>query len=167
MPLDTLLKFLSDQIWQTASSPVKGNVPCEWQEWTIFSLGGGRNNHLYHVSKAENNFVVKFSRRDPRDRAGREYQALVLLQELNLMIAPQPILLERERYTFPVVVQSWLAGEMSDSLPGDHAAWMSLLEHYAVIHSVTQANVGTPGPLDRCLCSLLARARSYDETTRF
>ena len=74
--------------------------------WNITPLAGGANNKPYRATGELGDIVVKFTRRDERDRAGREYAALRLLQERAPGLAPRPVLLDRERYARPVVVQS-------------------------------------------------------------
>ena len=87
---------------------------------------------------------MKFTRRDERDRAGREYDALRALGELGLALAPAPVLLEQERYELPVVVQMWLAGDVRAAPPESEAEWRALLEHLAAVHSVRPATVRSP-----------------------
>jgi hypothetical protein len=98
-----LLDFLSSNTSQHA---------CEWQGWTINCIDGGANNLLYRATNPHSDLAVKFTVRDERDRAGREYGALLALQQAGLWIAPQPVWLERERYAQPVVVQTWLNGDV-------------------------------------------------------
>ena len=108
-----------------------------WRGWHILPITGGANNLVYRVTHWPEDYAVKFTVRDERDRAGREYAALSALQQAGLHIAPEPIWLDRERYTQPVVVQSWIDGEMLDRPPQNDAEWSALLEHYCAIHSVT------------------------------
>src|SRR5512139_1869716 len=84
-----------------------------WPDWRITPIGGGRNNLLYRATGAAGDLAVKFTLRDARDRAGREYGALLALQAAGLDLAPVPVLLDRKRYPLPVVVQTWLPGEVS------------------------------------------------------
>jgi thiamine kinase-like enzyme len=115
------------------------NLPSDlvWQGWRIQRIGGGRNNLLYHSDGPGGDFAVKFTIRDKRDRAGREYAALRALRAAGLAIAPEPVLLDRETYSQPVVVQTWLAGEVSDAPPATDDEWLALLGHYATNHSIT------------------------------
>ena len=82
-----------------------------WNDWRIQRIGGGRNNLLYHAEGPGGDFAVKFTIRDKRDRAGREYAGLRALRAAGLAIAPEPVLLDRIRYPQPVVVQTWLDGD--------------------------------------------------------
>jgi hypothetical protein len=112
--------------------------PCEYTGWRIVPVTGGFNNRLFRASGPAGDLAIKFTRRDARDRAGREFQALALLQALGLDLAPRPVLLERERWPLPVVVQTWEEGLSFDEPPASPAEWQRLLEHYAAIHGVRQ-----------------------------
>ena len=46
-------------------------------------------------------------------------------------------LLDPIGYAQPVVVQSWLAGEVNGRLPTTAPEWHRLVEHLALIHTVT------------------------------
>jgi hypothetical protein len=82
----------------------------EWRGWRITRVAGAGNNLLYRATGDRHDLAIKFTIRDDRDRAGREYHALLALEQVGLAIAPAPLWLERERYAQPVVVQTWLAG---------------------------------------------------------
>ena len=114
-----------------------GSAGDTFQDWHIAPISGGANNLLYRVSGLEGKFAIKFTMRDARDRAGREYEALRVLQVAGLDIAPEPILLDTENYSQPVVIQSWLDGEVSDNPPQTDNDWRKLLAHYAAIYTVT------------------------------
>jgi aminoglycoside phosphotransferase (APT) family kinase protein len=107
-----------------------------WEGWQVQRVAGGQNNLLYRATNRQHDLAVKFTRRDARDRAGREYRTLRLLDNLGLHIVPKPILLNRDRYTQPVVVETWLSGAVSAELP-TRTEWNYILEHYAAIHSIT------------------------------
>ena len=117
-----------------------------WRDWRITRMTGGWNNLLYRATNDALDLAIKFAIRDKRDRAGREYNALLALQQAGLNLAPAPILLERERYHLPVVVQTWLAGEVRDAPPANDAEWMRLLEHYAALAQVTPARTSLALP---------------------
>lgn len=123
-----------------ASSPILSDT---WRGWAIDSLHGGANNRLFRAVRGDNDLVVKFTIRDSRDRAGREFAALSALQEAGLSIAPAPILLDRDGYAQPVIVQSFLAGETLSGPPKDEDEWRALIAHYAAMHSVIKGNVQT------------------------
>lgn len=113
--------------------------PSTWRNWTITPITGGANNLLYRITSDAGDYAVKFTLRDARDRAGREAAALRALREAGLEIAPVLVLLDRDRYAQPVVVQTWLAGQALSGPPQSDGAWQALLEHYGAIHSVTPA----------------------------
>ena len=128
MVLQPLLDYLADQPTPHV---------CEWQGWQIHRINGGANNLLYRATNAQCDLVVKFTIRDERDRAGREYYALLALQDANLAIAPQPIWLDRTRYAQPVVVQTWLDGDVRADIPADDVEWEALLGHLVQLHTLT------------------------------
>ena len=118
----------------------------EWREWRVTRVDGAGNNLLYRASSAAHDLAIKFTIRDQRDRAGREYAALLALQSAGLAIAPEPLWLDRDRYPQPVVVQSWLEGIVLAAPPaGDHE-WRCLIEHYLAIHTLTQAHSSSALP---------------------
>lgn len=121
-------------------------IRSEWHGWQIWPIGGGSNNVVYRVQGEVGDFAVKFTMRDQRDRAGREYGALSALHQAGLLIAPEPILLERERYEQPVVVQRWLEGEVKGTPPTSEAEWCHLLEHYLTMHRLTPAQTDVELP---------------------
>lgn len=112
-------------------------TPELWQEWQVMPIGGGRNNLLYRATTDRHDLAIKFTIRDERDRAGREYNALLILQQAGLDLAPTPILLDRDRYPQPVMVQSWLEGTVNAALPVTDAEWMQMIEHLVAVHSIT------------------------------
>ena len=122
------MAFLNDR------KPVASDFHRHWQ---FARADGGANNLVYRVAGVDGTFAVKFCVQDERDRAGREHAALSLLYERGEQLAPEPVLLERERYFTPVVVQTWLAGEVLPEPPSSVAAWEPLLAYYAALHRVT------------------------------
>jgi len=115
-----------------------------WHDWHVQRITGGWNNLLYRATNAAHDLAIKFTIRDERDRAGREYDALHVLDALGSNIAPKPVWLERERYAQPVVVQTWLQGGVSAQPPQTDGEWQCLLQHYTTIHGVTPERVSTP-----------------------
>ena len=113
-----------------------------WGPWQIRPVEGGANNLVYRATTARCDVAVKFTIRDGRDRAGREYAALQALARVDSTLAPCPLLLDRERYLHPVVVQSWLDGAVSAAPPATDAEWAALLQHLAAIHRVVPGQVG-------------------------
>jgi hypothetical protein len=118
--------------------------PHPWHEWTIRPVGGAGNNLLYRAGGPAGDFAVKFTIRDARDRAGREYEALCVLRDAGLALGPQPVWLDRDRYAQPVVVQTWLDGPVSDAAPETDAAWQPLLAHLAALRAITPQNAALP-----------------------
>ncbi|MBV7332206.1 aminoglycoside phosphotransferase family protein [Chloroflexi bacterium TSY] len=122
-----LLRFLS------ASTPISS---IEYGSWFVQPIVGGANNLLYRVTSFEEDLAVKFTIRDSRRRAEREHAALTVMQATGQSIAPTPVLLDCDSYPQPVVVQSWLDGEVKDEPPTSDAEWCKLLTHYAHVHAI-------------------------------
>src|SRR5215204_5242888 len=91
--LDDLIAYLA-----ALEPPPSGELSLVWHEWQIALIGGGRNGRVFHVTNEQADLAVKLTARDRFDRAGREYLALTALAEAGLEIAPQPVLLERNRH---------------------------------------------------------------------
>jgi len=125
--------------------------------WRIVAIGGGWCNRLYRVFRDGVDLAVKFTMRDSRDRARREWLALTALREAGLAIAPQPVCLDVDSYALPVVVQTWLPGRVSPEPPGSEQEWARLLEHMLGVHSV--GRLQTRAPLPRAVVA----ARDADE----
>ena len=102
-------------------------------------IDGGMNNRLFRATGPTGDVAVKFTLRDARHRAGREWAALEFLAENSPDPAPQPLLLDRDRYAHQVIVQTWLDGESSASIPADDTAWHSLSQHFLTIHSLPKS----------------------------
>lgn len=133
--LHPLLSFLADQ------QPAATNA---WQGWQLRRVEGGWNNLLYRATNADADLAIKFSVHDERDRAGREYDALAAVCQAGLDITPKPVLLDRNRYRQPVVVQTWVDGAVSIELPTDDDAWEKLLRHLVAIHTITPEGTHVP-----------------------
>lgn len=134
--LSTLINHLASGI---------SSQPHRFHGWLVTPVKGRANNLIYRATAANADVAVKFTLRDARNRAEREYLSLRALQELGLRLAPAPVRLEGERYPHPVVVQEWLAGEVLTAPPQTDAAWEHLLRLYAQVHSVTPEM--TRGPI--------------------
>lgn len=121
-------------------------APLVWGDWQITPVGGGANNRLFRATGREGDLAVKFTVRDSRDRAGREYHSLSALRAADLAIAPQPILLDRQRYAQPVVVTTWLAGPCGTEPPAEDDDWAGLLAHFHALHGLVPDVVATALP---------------------
>ena len=89
----------------------------------------------------EHNIAVKFFVRDERNRARREFNALVALESCMSDMAPRLLFLDGESYAQPVVVQSWLEGEVSPVRPQTDDKWRKLIHHYATLATVVPENL--------------------------
>lgn len=111
----------------------------QWRSWRITLASGGFNNLLFRCTRPEADLAVKFTQRDQRHRAAREFAALHELREQGLALAPSPIYVDMDSYVNLIVVQNWVAGPVSAEPPDDAAAWDRLLRHYAAIHAIKPA----------------------------
>lgn len=128
------------------------HVEAEVAGWRVRRVDGGRNNLLYRATGPESDLAVKFTRDDGRDRAGHEYGALSALRQAGLDLAPRPLLLDRTAYRRPVVVQSWLPGEVG-RMPRNDDEWDGVVWHLVHVHRVTPAVIDVP----LCPCSIDVR----------
>lgn len=134
-PLDEVLETLDQQ------QPVD---PVEISGYHVRRGSGGSNNLLYRATGDGGDFAIKFTLNDGRDRAGREYQALIVLFDQGLDVAARPVMLERDRYSRPLVVQTWLPGEIRDYPPQNEADWLRLLRYLNIIHQITPQQASLP-----------------------
>lgn len=111
-----------------------------WGRWRIVPIPGGANNLLYRATAPDADYAIKLTVRDDRDRAGREYAALSALHAAGHALAPEPVLLDRERYRQPLVVQRWLPGEVLSGAPTTDAGWAALVAHYCALHGFRPAD---------------------------
>ena len=112
-------------------------APIGWQNWRILPVTGGWNSLLYRATRGDTDLAIKFSVTDERDRAGREYESLRVLQDFGLDITPEAVLLDRDGLSQPVMVQTWIGGKNSADLPHAEADGARWVEHMATIHTVT------------------------------
>ncbi len=140
----------------------------EWGGWQVQRIGGGANNLLYRARRAGTDLAIKFTIRDERDRAGREYMTLRALRLAGRDLAPEPVLLERERYAQPVVVQTWLAGAVQVEPPATDAEWRLLLGHFAAIHNLApeHLSVALPPAVVNMSSAEAGKARFRDQLAR-
>lgn len=139
MPGESGLERLVDHL---SGGPFSQTRP--FRGWSVTPIKGGVNNLIYRATSTSTDLAVKFTLRDARGRAQREYQALTALQQRGLHLAPTPIWLETDRYPHPVVVQEWLEGEVMTIPPRTDAAWERLLQLYAAVHRVTPQTTELP-----------------------
>ncbi len=126
---------------------------CSWQGWTILPVSGGANNLIYRLRGYGRDCALKFTIRDVRRRAWREYQALALLELSGFDLAPRPMALDETSYRQPLVVQSWLAGRILDGPPQLDEDWEGMAAHYAAIHSLRGAD--HPAVLEPAVLNIL------------
>lgn len=114
------------------------DISQKWKDWHIRPINGGANNLLYHTQNYDYDLAIKFTIRDERKRATREYNALKAIEKAGLNTAPKAILLDTESYTQPVVVQTWIQGQQIANPPKTDADWQELINCICKIHSLTQ-----------------------------
>jgi aminoglycoside phosphotransferase (APT) family kinase protein len=149
--INPLLDYLSN------ANPQDEHV---WREWQIKPVGGFHTHPVYHVTNGENGLAVKFAVRGPRDGARREYNALLALQLAGLNIAPKPLLFDHDRLALPVVVMTWVEGEVSDEPPRSEADWLLLARHLSTISRITPQNSGVA--LQAAVVSLMSASDAVE-----
>ncbi len=115
--------------------------------WHISRAAKGMNGIVYRAQHDDGrDWAVKISKRDERDRSGREFNALKALHRLN--VAPLPIELVREPADLPgdVVITEWLAGTRLETLPQSHEKdrWQALLKSMSAPHHLTPETIDLP-----------------------
>ena len=125
------------------------------RDWRIAKVTGGMNNLVFRATRSvhssnhgnelrrpHDDLAIKFTIRDARDRAGREFATLTLFEQLGLPVAPKAIYLNRfeaEPNRSPVVIQTWLAGQTISAETLTRDDWQRLINHLHIIHSATPA----------------------------
>lgn len=132
-----------------------------FHNWQFAQISGSANNLLYRAISSTADLAIKFTIRDARRRAYREYQALLALQQAEANLAPQPILLDESSYPLPVVVQSWISGEVKAEPPRTDADWQKLVDHYAQIAQVTPERVTVP--IDTAVMNFTSISHAYQQ----
>ena len=125
--------IMYDLIEHLAKFPENGR----FQAYAYQRISGSANNILYRATNDSQDFAVKFTVCDARKRARREFNALLALESCALDIAPRPVYLNEARYAQPVVVQTWLDGEVTAVPPQTDADWQQIISHYATLATVT------------------------------
>ncbi|MEM6428700.1 MAG: phosphotransferase [Deinococcota bacterium] len=105
--------------------------------WCYQRVSGGANNLLYKAVRGHQQVAIKFTPRDERQRAAREYYALQAIQQTGYVLAPKALYLDTTTFVYPVMVQTWLEGEVKQQPPLTDGDWTRLLEHFLTIHSIT------------------------------
>ena len=132
-----ILPAMYDLIEHLATFPENGR----FQSYTYQRIAGSANNILYRATNEVHDLAVKFTVRDARNRARREFNALLALESCEPDIAPRPVYLNEARYAQPVVVQTWLNGEVTAVPPQTDADWQQLISHYATLSTITPEKV--------------------------
>jgi thiamine kinase-like enzyme len=107
-----------------------------WNDSIIARIDGGANNLLYRVLHEGDDLACKFTITDERNRARREYAALSVMQERGLEISPSALWLDEESYSQPLVLQTWIDGDLLTGPPESSSEWHRLIEHYSSIHTL-------------------------------
>lgn len=129
---------------ELAANPLGGHF--QWNGWRLGRITDGANNLIYRATSEQADLAIKFTIRDARDRAGREYNTLRALARAGVNLGPRAILLDRQRYAYPVVVQTWVEGTVIDAPPANGAEWRTLLSHFVAIHQLTPEYVAEALP---------------------
>lgn len=114
--------------------------PTRWQHWQLTPIAGGANNRVYRAQSTNADYAIKWTIRDERRRAWREYQALQIVAEFDRSLAPQAVWLDEANFAQPVVVQTWIDFPALTSIPQDSAQWQGLISHYWALRQITQTS---------------------------
>ncbi len=127
-------------------------VADEYSGYRLEKITGGRNNLIWRCTGEGDDLCVKFTVPGPRDRAGREFHALQLLERARV-VAPRALGLDRDTYSTPLVVQSWVEGAVLNRVPTDDGEWAQLLDHIGRVHDIgpdPSSSAIRPALLDAC-----------------
>jgi len=111
----------------------------DWAEDTVKvrRIHGGANNALYRIEVDGHSYACKLCVNDVRSRARREYDALRILQNAGLDVAPVPVSLDEScvAVSFPAVIYRWVNGHaLRPPLSAGHLK--ALLDSVQVTHSL-------------------------------
>lgn len=116
---------------------------------TVRRVTGGANNALYRVKADGEHFACKLCVDDGRQRAGREYGALRLLQGVGLDLAPEPLWLD-ERCSvvpYPAIAYRWLRGTPLGPNPTAQQL-AALIDSIQRLHDIKPGDAGDVGLRD-------------------
>jgi hypothetical protein len=108
-------------------------------------LTGGANNAVFRATVDGASVCLKRYRLDDRDRAGREWRALQLLNAECPGLAPRPIQLAPDDP--PVVVMELVEGATARGRPLTASERGMLYDAYASLHRLTPSTVSVELPL--------------------
>jgi Ser/Thr protein kinase RdoA (MazF antagonist) len=110
------------------------------------ALTGGNNNGVYAFRHGRRRLVLKCYRRDERDRAGREWRALRLLEAGGAAFHPRPLVYDPDGAA-PAVVMAFVPGR---SLRGERltpARLRALADLHRACYAITPGSSGADLPL--------------------
>ncbi len=114
-----------------------------WNEWEIRAVHGGWNNRVFRVTGQQGKLAIKFTMRDQRRRAWREYQALLAITQAGFDLAPRPIFIDEKRWPHPVIVMTWLEGIPFLKAPQSESEWEDLVGYFCHLKTVRPNSVQT------------------------
>ena len=109
----------------------------DYGEWTIELAARGMNGIVYRARAGNDDLAAKVSRLDDRDRAGREVDALEVMQALGYGRLPRLVEVIREVENMPVavVLMGWREGEPLAAPPAPMSCvWTHVVRALAEIH---------------------------------
>jgi thiamine kinase-like enzyme len=144
--LQKIFEDISPIATTLASAIEKSNfancISADIGDWQIRRISGGKNNLLYKAYAAEISPALAF-KFYLRDRAAHEYCILDYLSHSQRALAPKALYLEEKRFKYPLLVQTWLGGTVTQSPPANEEEWHQLADHYLYIHSTTHQGSST------------------------
>ncbi|NDJ54879.1 MAG: aminoglycoside phosphotransferase family protein [Chloroflexi bacterium] len=99
--------------------------------WMIERVALSANGLIYRAASSSETLGIKISRRDDRDRAGREYATMTALRAAGETISARPVQLVRNHPTLPgdALIYEWIPGEALTQAPSADEAdlWEAIL----------------------------------------
>jgi len=113
--------------------------------WHLKRIYGGMNGIIYRAdnSTASSPIAIKMRKRGERYRALREFNALKLLDDLSIPIAPKPIALYPDRPLLEgdVVISNWVEGDVLHNLSdAPFHLWENILTTFSKFHAIQHTN---------------------------
>lgn len=113
--------------------------------WHLKRVYGGMNGIIYRAdnSTTSSPIAIKMRKRGERLRAVREFNALKLLDDLSIPIAPKPIALYTDISSLEgdVVISDWVEGDVLHNLSdAPFHLWENILTTFSKLHTVHHSN---------------------------
>lgn len=114
--------------------------------WHLKRVYGGMNGIIYRAdnSTTSSPIAIKMRKRGERLRAVREFNALKLLSDLSIPIAPKPFALYTDISSLEgdVVISDWVEGDvLHDLSDAPFSLWENILTTFSKFHAIQHTNL--------------------------